>query len=167
MRKGNDISTSRQRKLSRIIETIEISASRDRVWEVISDVDNEPEYWWGTREVRNFSKEDNVINREIFQNFGNRSILQKVVLTQQSEVEIQYLKGITEGVKHLRLDSLKGGNQELVAEWNIRFTGIYWLISPFIAKHVRKGTKDALVRIKEASEGRPIVQREKIAKGQR
>ncbi len=150
--------------MPKIVETIEINSSLDRLWEVISDVDDEAEYWWGTRKVRNISKDGNVINREIYQNFGNHPILQKVILKPQSEIETQYIKGITEGIKYLKVDPLNGNQQKLTVDWNIRFTGIYWLLTPFIIGHVRKGTREALSRIKDASEGGPIQRREQITK---
>ena len=113
-------------------------------------------YWWGTREVRNLSKDGNVIEREIYQNFRKHGIRQKVTLRPKTEIEIQYLKGLTEGVKFLRLESTGENRQKLVALWNIHFAGIYWFATPFIQRHVRKGTRDALQRIKDVSEGRTI-----------
>jgi len=142
--------------LPRIAESIEIAAPLNKVWEIISDLDNEAEYWWGTREVKNISSEGNVINREIFQNFRNHGIMQKVILKPPKEIEIQYLKGLTEGVKYLRISSQSAETQKLEAEWCIHFTGIYFFTTPLIARHVRKGTKDALQRIKDAAEGRPV-----------
>jgi Polyketide cyclase / dehydrase and lipid transport len=142
--------------LPRIIESIEIAAPLNKVWEIISDLDNEAEYWWGTREVRNISREGNAIDREIFQNFRNHGIMQKVILNPPQEIEIQYLKGLTEGVKYLRISLPSAGTLKLEAEWRVHFTGIYFFATPFIARHVRKGTKDALQRIKDAAEGKPV-----------
>ena len=76
--------------MPKIVGSIEINASKDRVWEVISDLDNEADYWWGTKEVRNISKDGNVLNREIIQNFRSHKILQKVILTPKSEIETRY-----------------------------------------------------------------------------
>lgn len=151
--------------MPRIKETIEINASIDRTWEIISDLDGEPTFWWGTKKVENISREGNVIDREIYQNFGNHPILQKVILNPKTEIEIQYLKGVTLGVKRLRLNQINEGTQNLTADWDIHFPGFYWLATPFVARHVRKGTKDALQRIKGASEGIPVKSREEIAKG--
>ena len=40
-----------------IIEVeLEIDATVDKVWEIVSDIDNEPKFWKGTKEVRNLSK---------------------------------------------------------------------------------------------------------------
>ena len=145
--------------MPRIFESIEINASRNRVWEIISYLDSEPKFWWGTKSVRNLSREGNLISREIYQNFGDHAIKQRIVVQPKSEIEITYLKGITEGTKDLHLDSLSEDRQRLVVEWNVHFPGVYRVTSPLIARHVRKGTKDALRRIKDVSEGRPLEQR--------
>ncbi len=148
--------------MPRIIESIEIGAPLNKVWEIVSDLDNEGEYWWGTREVKNISKEGDVINREIYQNFRNHAILQKVIVKPPEEIEIQYLNGLTKGVKYLRVTSQSDEKQTVEAEWIVHFTGIYFLATPFITRHVRKGTRDALRRVKDAAEGRPIAQSEGI-----
>ena len=145
--------------MPRILESIEIAAPRDRLWDVISDLDNEPKYWWGTRSVKNLSKDGDVINRQIYQNFGDHPIQQKVILKPKSQIEIQYLKGVTEGTKVLRVTSLEENKQNLLVEWNVRFPGIFRIGTPFIAGHVRKGTREALRRIKDVSEGRPLEER--------
>jgi hypothetical protein len=151
--------------LPRIIDSIEIKASLAKVWEIVSDLENEGEYWWGTREVKNISIEGNVINREIYQNFRNHAILQKVIVKPPKEIEIQYLNGLTKGVKYLRITSQSDDQQILEAEWIVHFTGIYFLATPFITKHVRKGTRDALRRVKIAAEGRPLEQPDAITSG--
>jgi hypothetical protein len=138
--------------MPKIETTIEINAPRDRVWEIISDVDHEPEYWWGTKAVKNSSREGNILNREIVQNFGNEKILQKVILRPMDEVETIYLKGVTEGTKLIKIESVSEEKQIVIAKWNIRFAGFYSLMSYFISRHVKKGTIDALDRIKKASE---------------
>jgi hypothetical protein len=150
--------------LPRILESIEINASQDRVWEVISDLDGEPRFWRGTRSVKNLSRDGNVVRREIYQNFGNHAIQQKVILNPKTEIEVQYLKGITEGTKKLRINLTGQNSQKLTAEWDVKFSGIYKLGTPFITGHVRKGTKEALQRIKDVLEGRKIEEAETVTK---
>jgi hypothetical protein len=122
------------------------------VWEIISDLDHEPEYWWGTKAVKNISREQNILNREITQNFGNKKIVQKVILRPMDEVETIYVEGVTEGTKLIKIESISQEKQRVTAKWNIRFPGFYSLMSYFISRHVKKGTLDALDRIKKASE---------------
>jgi len=141
--------------MPRIEGSIEIKATKDRVWEVISDLDHEPDYWWGTKDVRNISKDGNTIDREITQNFRNHKISEKVILLPKDEIEISYLKGLTEGVKFLKLETIGENIQKVTAKWDVHYPGIYVLLSYFIPRHVRKGTTEALVRIKRASEKTP------------
>jgi carbon monoxide dehydrogenase subunit G len=138
--------------MAKIEGSIEIKATRDKVWEVISDLDHEADYWWGTKEVRNITKEGNTLDREITQNFRNSKISQKVILRPKDEIETRYLKGVTEGVKILKLETIGENKQKVTAKWDVHYPGFYSLLSYFISRHVRKGTTDALARIKQASE---------------
>ncbi|HKW03708.1 MAG TPA: SRPBCC family protein [Nitrososphaerales archaeon] len=138
--------------LPKIERSIEILAARDRVWEVISDLDNEPEYWYGTREVRNISRDGNVVNREIVQNFRKHRILQKVVLRPKDSIEIDYLKGLTEGKKTISIRSDSPDRQTVSVVWDARFAGVYKLLTPWLKKHTDQGTVSALERIKAAAE---------------
>jgi len=140
--------------LPKIEHSIEINSTRDRLWEIISDVDNEARYWLGTKSVFNISRQGNEIEREITQNFRNAKIKQKVVLHPKDSTEVKYLKGITEGVKVVSIESLDENTQRLRAFWDIRFPGIYGLITPMIKSHVEKGTIGALERIKKAAEAK-------------
>jgi len=142
--------------LPKILETIVIKSTKERVWQILADLDNEPEYWWGTKEIHNTSEEGNVVKREITQNFRNHKILQKVILKPMDEIEFQYLSGLTQGVKLLKLEPISNNEQKLTAYWEVHFPGIYRLASRFIGGHIRKGTTDALQRIKDACEVREI-----------
>jgi hypothetical protein len=142
--------------LPKISHTVEIRAPRDRVWEIISDLENEPEYWYGTKEVRTISREGNVVEREITQNFRNHRIRQRAVLRPKDSVEIHYLKGLTEGMKVVSIQATSEDVQLLNAFWDVHFPGIYKLVSPLIRRHIENGTKNALARIKSAAEGTPV-----------
>ena len=50
-----------------IAEVREVDASKDEVWDIVSDVDRDPEYWSGLTSIRNIRKEGNlnVADREI------------------------------------------------------------------------------------------------------
>ena len=137
-----------------VVREIEVDAPPGKLWEVVSDIDNEPEYWHGTREVNNTRREGNVTDRVIVQNFMGSKIVQRVTLTPPELVEVDYLKGTTVGRKSVRI--LKaGGSRSLVrASWDVHFTGALALMTPVIRNHIVKGTENALGRIKEVAEGK-------------
>jgi hypothetical protein len=141
--------------LPRIEKSIEIQATRDLVWDIISDLENEGEYWYGTKSVRIISRNGNKAEREITQKFRNHKTLQTVILRPKDSVEIRYLKGDTEGLKIISLETISENKQRVKTFWDIHYTGIYWLVTPFISRHTINGTVHALQRIKERAEARP------------
>ena len=43
----------------------DLTASLDSVWDVIADIDREPEFWHGTKSIKNISKTINIVEREV------------------------------------------------------------------------------------------------------
>lgn len=135
-----------------IIETsIEINVPTERVWDLVSDIDNEPKFWKGTKEVRNISKEGDVVNREIIIAFRDQKCQQEVTLYPKEKIVAVFTKGIISGSKTVKLISQE--NKTLLeVEWDIKLTGIMGMFTGMIKKHIRSGTDLALQSIKEELE---------------
>jgi ribosome-associated toxin RatA of RatAB toxin-antitoxin module len=56
----------------------DIEASQEKVWDIVSDVDREPEFWYGTKLIKNIKKDGNVIEREVVISFRN-SVVEKLL----------------------------------------------------------------------------------------
>ena len=41
--------------MAEIKTSVIINSSQEKIWDVISDIDNEPKFWKGTKEVKNLS----------------------------------------------------------------------------------------------------------------
>ncbi|MBT8251422.1 MAG: SRPBCC family protein, partial [Nitrosopumilus sp.] len=78
---------------------VEINATPEKVWEIVSDIDNEPKFWKGTKEVKNLSKEGDIIKREITIAFRDQKCLQDVKLEPKKRIEAKFTKGIINGEK--------------------------------------------------------------------
>ncbi len=135
-----------------VIETsIEINAPIEKVWDLVSDIDNEPKFWKGTKEVRNISKEGNIVNREIIIAFRDQKCQQEVTLYPKEKIVAIFTKGIISGSKTVKLISQE--NQTLLeVKWDIQLTGIMGMFTGMIKKHIRSGTDLALQSIKEELE---------------
>jgi len=135
-----------------VIETsIEINSTPEKVWEVVSDVDNEPKFWKGTKEVRNISKDGNIVNREIIIAFRDQKCLQKVTLYPKEKIVALFTKGIINGSKTIRLHPQE--NQTLLeVKWDIQLSGLMNMFTGMIKKHIKSGTDLALQSIKEELE---------------
>ena len=130
---------------------IEINSTIDKVWEVVSDIDNEPKFWKGTKEVKNLSKDENVIKREITIAFRDQKCLQEVRIYPKEKIEAKFTKGIIEGVKTVSLNS-KNEKVILSTVWDIKLTGMMGLFTGMIKKHIKSGTDQAMQSIKDEIE---------------
>ena len=130
---------------------VEIDASQDKVWEVISDIDNEPKFWKGTKEVRNLSKEGNKVNREIIIAFRDQKCLQEVTLQPKEKIEAKFTKGIIQGEKTV---SIIPKNEKVILKtaWNIKLTGLMGMFTGMIKNHIKSGTEQAMQSIKNEIE---------------
>jgi carbon monoxide dehydrogenase subunit G len=135
-----------------VIETsIQINAPAEKVWDLVSDIDNEPKFWKGTKEVRNISREGDVINREIIIAFRDQKCQQKVTLYPKEKIMAVFTKGTISGSKAVKLVSQE--NQTLLeVNWDIKLTGVMGMFTGMIKKHIRSGTDLALQSIKEELE---------------
>ena len=145
----SNIFTSKTSKA--IVTTIEtsimINASQERVWEIVSDIDNEPKFWKGTKEVHNFSREGNITNREIIIAFRDQKCQQEVTLYPKEKVVAIFTKGIINGSKTI---SLKGKDHETEIDviWDVKLSGVMGMFTGMIKKHIKDGTDLALQNIK-------------------
>ena len=130
---------------------IEINATVDKVWNIVSDIDNEPKFWKGTKEVKNISKEGNTVNREITIAFRDQKCLQEVKIYPKEKIEARFTKGIINGEKTISLIP-KEGKTILCALWDIKLTGMMGMFTGMIKKHIKSGTDQAMQSIKEEIE---------------
>jgi len=130
---------------------IEINATVDKVWNVVSDIDNEPKFWKGTKQVKNLSKEGNMVKREIIIAFRDQKCLQEVKLFPKEKIEAKFTKGIIGGEKIILLIP-KNEKTILRTVWNIKLTGMMRMFTGMIIKHIKSGTVQAMQSIKEEIE---------------
>jgi len=130
---------------------IEINATVDKVWDIVSDIDNEPKFWKGTKQVKNLSKDGNTINREIIIAFRDQKCLQEVTLYPKDKIEAKFTKGILGGGKIITLTP-KDEKTILRTIWDIKLTGMMNMFTGMIKKHIKSGTEQAMKSIKEEIE---------------
>ena len=130
---------------------VEIDASIDKVWDVVSDIDNEPKFWKGTKEVKNISKEGDTVNREVTIAFRDQKCLQQVKIYPKEKIHAKFTKGIIDGEKIVSL-SEKNDKTTLITFWDIRLTGMMGMFTGMIKKHIKSGTEQAMQSIKEEIE---------------
>ena len=131
--------------------SVEIDATIDKVWDIVSDLDSEPKFWRGTKEVRNITKEGNTITREVTIAFKDSKCMQKVMLFPKQKIEVQFTKGIIEGSKIISLTQQEN-KIRLDVLWDMKLSGMMGMFTGMIKKHIQSGTEQALQSIKQEAQ---------------
>ena len=134
-----------------IVVQAEVNSTLEKVWEVISDIDNEPRFWKGTKEVKTLSKEGNIIKREITIAFRDQKCLQEIQLKPKEEIKTTFTEGILDGTKII---TLIPKNNAVIFEttWDIKLSGKMNMFTAIIKNHIKSGTEQAMKSIKEEIE---------------
>ena len=128
-----------------------INSTQEKIWDVISDIDNEPKFWKGTKEIRNISKDENHISREVTIAFRDQKCLQDVTIIPKETIRAVFTKGVIVGEKILTLKKIND-SCELEAIWDVKLSGMMGMFTGMIKKHIKSGTEQALLAIKKEVE---------------
>ena len=137
--------------MAEIKTSVIINSTQEKIWEVISDIDNEPKFWKGTKEVKNISSNGNQISREITIAFRDQKCLQEVTIVPKVTIKAVFTKGVIVGEKILTLKNMDN-SCELEAVWDVKLSGKMGMFTGIIKKHIKSGTEQALQEIKKEVE---------------
>jgi len=121
------------------------------VWNVVSDLDNEPKFWKGTKEIKNISRKENKITREITIAFKDSKCMQEVTLEPKQKIQATFTKGIIDGTKTIELIPIED-TTEVEVTWDIKLSGLMGMFTGMVKKHIKNGTDQALESIKQEVE---------------
>ena len=140
-----------QSRMASIVVQTEINSTLDKAWEIISDIDNEPKFWKGTKEVKTLSEEGGMIKREITIAFRDQKCLQEIELKPKKEIKAKFTKGILDGTKII---TLTPKNEKIIMEtaWEIKLSGMMNMFTRIIKNHIKSGTEQAMQSIKREIE---------------
>lgn len=129
-----------------------INAPVTEVWRILSDTDREPEFWHGTKSVKNISKSGNTVEREVVIAFKNSVCKETVTIDPMKSVTTEITDGPMKGRKTVVINA-DGQNASVVdVDWDVRLSGFMSIFSKMVKKHILEGTNDALERISKAVE---------------
>src|SRR5260370_42245581 len=104
-----------------IAEVREVDASADEVWNIVSDVDRDSEYWNGLTSIRNIRREGNLIEREVVVGFMGRKGTQRIELRPKKSIHLTMIDGPLRGSKKITLVPLGERRTRIDVEWDIQF----------------------------------------------
>ncbi len=125
----------------------DINTRIDNLWDIISNVDKDPDYWHGTRSIKNIKKEGNTIERETIISFKESKCKEIVTLSPKYQTTTEIVEGPLIGGKTITLDKIDENNTRINVKWDIHLRGFLGPFTIIVKKHILKGTEEALNRI--------------------
>ena len=130
----------------------EIIAPIDKVWDIVADVDREPQFWRGTKSIKNIKKKDNIIERNVVISFRNSVCKQIVTINPKKSVEISIIEGPMKGTKNIIINDIGNNKTRIDVEWDIQIAGFLGMFTRMVKRHISEGTDEALERISKTVE---------------
>src|SRR5437667_5835074 len=134
-----------------INEIHEVDASRDVVWDIVSDVERYPEYWSGLASSRNIRKEVNLVEREVVVGFMGRKGTQRIELVPKESIQMIMIDGPLRGSREIKLIPLGARKTKIEVSWDIQFSEIPVFAQEFVRSRLKEGTIEALDKIAKAA----------------
>ena len=129
-----------------------INAPVSEIWRILSDTDREPEFWHGTKSIKNISKSNNSVEREVVIAFKNSICKETVTIDPMKSVTTEITDGPMKGRKTVVINADGHDASVVDVEWDIRLSGFMSIFSKMVKKHILEGANDALERISKAVE---------------
>ena len=131
----------------RFTERCEFKGDPAEVWARVSNLQEIPTYWHGTREFRITATGARTSADVVFA-FGGKGKVEAAVDEKGRTLTIEYVEGPFRGRQTVTVTE-----RAVEAAWDVAFKGAYKVVGPFNASHFRSGTRHALQRICEGLTG--------------
>lgn len=125
----------------------ELAAPLDKVWEIVADIDREPEFWHSTKSIKNIKKIGKIIEREVVISFRNSICKEIVTIDPKKSVKIRIIDGPMKGTKNIMINDVGNTKTRIDVEWDIKLAGFLGMFTRMVKKHISEGTEEALERI--------------------
>jgi len=140
--------------MATIAEVREVDALADEIWDIISNVDRDLEYWSGLTSIHNTRKEGNLIEREVVVGFMGRKGTQRIELFPKESIQLTMIDGPLRGSRVMKLVPLGMMRTRIDVSWDIQFSAIPDFAQGFVRSRLEQGTREALDKIAKAVQAR-------------
>jgi len=124
-------------------ESLKFTPAPDEVWERASDVEAIPHFWHGTRSIQIVEKKPSgSLDVSVRFAFGGAGKADVTIDNANRVMTVAYYSGPFIGTQKITVK-----DQEITARWDIKFNGLFKLVSGWNERHFRSGTVHALERL--------------------
>jgi carbon monoxide dehydrogenase subunit G len=132
---------------------IVVNAPVERIWEIVSDVDGDAEYWKGLNSVQNSRRKQNLIERDVKVGFMGHEGHQIIKLNPKTSISLTMTDGPMKGSRELKLVPIGNAQTKLEVSWDFKFFKVPIFARGFVKSQIQSVTRDALEKIANVAEG--------------
>jgi len=124
-------------------ESLKFTPAPDEVWKRASDVEAIPHFWHGTKSIQIVEKKaSGSLEVAVRFAFGGAGKADVTIDNANRVMTIAYYSGPFIGTQKITVK-----DQQMTASWDVKFTGLFKLVSGWNERHFRSGTVRALERL--------------------
>ena len=151
------LGTASTEQMETINASIVVPAPIDKVWSIVADVDEEPQYWSSIKEVKNVKTTSNVTERDVTLNINDAKAHQIITLHPKDSIVVNQTEGPITGTRTMTLSVPNNENNEtkIDVSWKMDLSRIPIIGKGFAKDGIFKTTEEALKKIASAAEKTP------------
>ena len=151
------LGTASAEQMETINASIVVPAPIDKVWSIVADVDEEPQYWSSIKEVKNVKTTSNVTERDVTLNINDAKAHQIITLHPKDSIVVNQTEGPITGTRTMTLSVPNNDNNEtkIDVSWKMDLSRIPIIGKGFAKDGIFKTTEEALKKIASAAEKTP------------
>jgi carbon monoxide dehydrogenase subunit G len=138
----------------KIVKSREVVSSIDRVWDTISNLENEKKHWPVIKNIRVLRRDGNTIEGEatIMRGpIGDVKSSQTLILDPKRLILLKITKGPMIGTRKIVLTPREGGTR-IDITWEFELEGIPEFAQSFVKNNISEVTESALIQIAKEAE---------------
>jgi carbon monoxide dehydrogenase subunit G len=131
-----------------------IKAGLDEVWDVLSDMDKEREYWTNVRDIKVLGTEGNKVEREA--TVGPRAFAQKtrqtLVFSPKKSIRLSIEGESMSGERTIMVSPAGEAETTVEVVWGLELNGVPGFVEGIVKGQISKVTEEALKKIATEAE---------------
>jgi ribosome-associated toxin RatA of RatAB toxin-antitoxin module len=137
--------------LDQIQTSRDVPASVDKLWNIVSNVSNDPKYWNQIHTVNIITKTENMIQADTTLGPFSAKGHEIVMLHPKQSVVTNIIQGPITGTRIVTLSPLSENKTRIDVSWSIDMSGIPFFARGFAKDNFMKSTEQALNGISQAA----------------
>jgi uncharacterized membrane protein len=139
-------------------KTCEIFARVDRVWGLISNIDNDVEYWGAIKDVKILKRDGNTIEREATVGLRDHKTKQTLVFDPKKTIQLSLTGEGIAGERKITIVPMGRNNTRVDVVWKMEVFDVPGFVGGLVNRQLSKVTEEALRRFKKEAESAPLAE---------